>query len=128
MDDVKEETSEDREGYAERRTDWAEDRTLLAGERTFAGWMRTGLAAVAVALGLKALFGDFSPTWVPKAAASLFVVAALFIYAAAFVQARKTRDRLDAQSAAAQSQQRMAVIAAVLGVASAISGGVLWLL
>ena len=44
---------------AENRTDWAEDRTILANERTFAGWMRTGMASLAVAIGLKAVFGGF---------------------------------------------------------------------
>ena len=44
--------------WAEDRTDWAEDRTILANERTFAGWMRTGMAAIAIAVGLKAVFND----------------------------------------------------------------------
>lgn len=39
---------------AKDRTDWAEDRTALANERTFAGWMRSVMAAVAIAMGPKA--------------------------------------------------------------------------
>jgi hypothetical protein len=41
--------SADKTELAEERTDWAEDRTILASERTFAGWVRTGLASLAVA-------------------------------------------------------------------------------
>ncbi|MEY8838652.1 DUF202 domain-containing protein, partial [Cribrihabitans sp. XS_ASV171] len=43
----------DKTDMAESRTDWAEDRTLLANERTYAGWLRTGMAAVALALGTR---------------------------------------------------------------------------
>ena len=73
----------DKNDLAEDRTDWAEDRTILANERTFAGWMRTGMAAVAVAIGLRAVFGEFEPTWVAKAVASVFIFAALYVYLAA---------------------------------------------
>ncbi|MDF1729557.1 MAG: DUF202 domain-containing protein, partial [Sulfitobacter sp.] len=47
---------ENKNELAEDRTDWAEDRTILANERTFAGWMRTGMASLAVAIGLKAVY------------------------------------------------------------------------
>ena len=63
----------DRNELAEDRTHWAEDRTSLANERTFAGWMRTGMAAIGVAIGLKAVFGAFEPTWMAKAVASIFL-------------------------------------------------------
>lgn len=43
---------------AQTRTEWAEDRTLLANERKFAGWMRTGMACIGIALGMKAVFKD----------------------------------------------------------------------
>ena len=65
----------DRNELAEDRTHWAEDRTSLANERTFAGWMRTGMAAIGVAIGLKAVFGAFEPTWMAKAVASIFLAA-----------------------------------------------------
>ena len=48
----------DSHDLADARTAWAEDRTVLANERTFAGWMRTGMACIALALGLKAVFKD----------------------------------------------------------------------
>ena len=66
--------------WAERRTDWAEDRTVLANERTFAGWLRTGLAAVAVAIGFQAVVSDFEPTWAAKTVATMFLVAALVTF------------------------------------------------
>ena len=73
----------DKNDLAQDRTDWAEDRTILANERTFAGWMRTGMASVALALGLRAVFGSFEPTWVPKAVASGFILTAIMIFWAA---------------------------------------------
>ncbi|HEY9553776.1 DUF202 domain-containing protein [Allosphingosinicella sp.] len=39
----------------------AEDRTVLANERTFAGWVRTGLATIAIGLGFSALFRQMEP-------------------------------------------------------------------
>ena len=65
---------------ARERTDWAEDRTILANERTYAGWMRTGMASVALALGLRALFGPFEPTWLPKLVASIFIGTGIMIF------------------------------------------------
>ena len=66
--------------WAEDRTDLAEDRTALANERTCAGWLRTGMAAVAVALGMQAVFRSFEPVWFARAAASVFLLAAASIF------------------------------------------------
>ena len=79
---------------SESRTKWAEDRTILANERTFSSWMGTGLACVGVAIGLKAVFGDFDPTWVAKSVASMFLGIAIMIYWMAQRQACKTHARL----------------------------------
>ncbi|WP_319781447.1 DUF202 domain-containing protein [Oceanisphaera sp. IT1-181] len=76
---------------ADTRTAWAEDRTLLANERTFAGWMRTGMAAIALALGLKAVFKDTSYTLIAKGAAEIFILVAILIFWAAASQSRKTQ-------------------------------------
>ena len=62
---------------AQDRTDWAEDRTIQANERTFAGWMRTGMGALGVAIALRAVFGEFDPTWAAKAVASIFILLAI---------------------------------------------------
>ncbi|SDF07481.1 DUF202 domain-containing protein [Limimaricola pyoseonensis] len=114
--------------WAERRTDWAEDRTLLANERTFAGWMRTGMAALAVALGLKAVFGPFEPTWIAKAAATIFIVTALLIFAASAREARRAQSRITSHAAEAQSTRRMLVFAVLLSVGALATGAILWLL
>lgn len=118
----------DKTDMAENRTAWAEDRTLLANERTFAGWMRTGMAAVAVALGLQALFRDFQPTWVPKLVAELFILAAILIFAAAYANGARTQKRLDAHDADRQNPRRIGIIATVLTIAAAGTGIILWLL
>ncbi len=112
--------------WAENRTDWAEDRTLQANERTFAGWMRTGLGSVAVAIGLKAVFGDFDPTWAAKAVASLFIIAALVIFFFAQRNARRTHARLEDHAAEPLTHTHFATIAAIFAVATLAVGFVLW--
>ena len=114
--------------WAEDRTDWAEDRTVLANERTFAGWMRTGMAALAIAIGLRAVFGPFEPTWAAKAVASAFILIAIFIFWAARRQACKTIERMESHEANAQPTRVMTILAAVLSLSSAGVGVILWLL
>lgn len=113
---------------AEDRTDWAEDRTILASERTFAGWMRTGMTAIALAIALRAVFNASEPDWAPKAVASLFIVVALFIFWAAERSASQTLKRLNDNQANAQPTNRMRLIAILLGLGGASVGAVLWML
>ncbi len=112
--------------WAESRTDWAEDRTSLANERTFAGWMRTGMAALAVGVGLKAVFGAFDPTWMAKSVATIFVATAVLIFVAAAAQSRKTQKRINPHDAESQSHQRMAVLAGLMSIGSICTGAILW--
>ena len=114
--------------WAEDRTDWAEDRTLLANERTFAGWMRTGMAALAVAIGLKAVFGDFDPTWMAKAVATIFIVIAVLIFAAAARETRRAQRRISSHVAEAQGARRMLILAVLLSLGAIATGAILWLL
>lgn len=111
---------------AEDRTDWAEDRTILANERTFAGWMRTGMAAIAIAVGLKAVFGPFEPTWLPKLIATMFIIAAIFIFWAARRQACATVKRLNQNQAQAQPTRYMTLLSVVFALAAAATGAILW--
>ncbi|MDW4497240.1 DUF202 domain-containing protein [Sulfitobacter sp. D35] len=113
---------------AEDRTDWAEDRTILANERTFAGWMRTGMASLAVALGLKAVFGDFEPTWAAKLVAQVFVLVALLIFWAAWRKSIETQKRMNEHDAKAQPSRSLTVIAVTLCFGAVATGAVLWLL
>ena len=57
---------------AGRRTQLAADRTVLAAERTYAAWVRTGLAALAFAVGVRAVLDKVVPHWliVPHVLAS----------------------------------------------------------
>ena len=114
--------------WAEARTDWAEDRTVLANERTFAGWMRTGAAAVALALGLKAVFGEAEPTWVAKAVATLFIVIGVGIFWAARSQACKAQRRLHTHDAAAQSTRLFTAASVAFSLAATATGAILWTL
>jgi putative membrane protein len=118
----------DKTEKAEQRTDWAEDRTMMANERTFNSWMGLGLGAVGVAIALKAVFGEFEPTWAAKAVASLFLIAAIVIYWSAAQQAHKTHRRLTSRDAAALETKDFRRLAALLTLATLGTGAVLWML
>lgn len=116
----------DRHDLAEERTDWAEDRTVLANERTFAGWLRTGMACVALSLGLKALFGDVEPYWMPRAAAEVFVAVAIFIFWSAWAKSRATARRIDNHDSEKLSGLTMTLITALLTLGALATGAMLW--
>lgn len=113
---------------AETRTAWAEDRTMLANERTFAGWMRTGMACVALALGLKAVFKDTDYPFIAKGVAEVFILVAILIFWAAVTKCRETQKRMDDHDVHAQSHQRMTILAIVLTFGAGATGVILWLL
>jgi putative membrane protein len=129
--DSEEDGGEERDAktqWAKDRTDWAEDRTLLANERTFAGWLRTGAACVAVALGLTAVFGEAEPTWLAKGAATVFLLAAAGIFVASAQQSYKAQSRITEHDTEAQPPRRMIVLSAALVLGTAVTGGILWTL
>ena len=118
----------DRTDLADTRTQWAEDRTILANERTFAGWMRTGMACVALALGLKAVFKDTDYPIVAKTVSELFILAAVLIFWAAVSTCRATEKRMDDHDVEAQSHRRMTILASILTLGAVATGVILWLL
>ncbi|SDY48665.1 YidH family protein [Citreimonas salinaria] len=128
MDDAPEREREGKTELAKDRTDWAEDRTVLANERTFASWIRSGLAAVAVALGLHALFRDFEPTWVPKMLANIFILTAIAIFVAAWRGAMRMQKRMKSHDTGGPPRTGLSAITAVLIAVSLATGVVLWLL
>ncbi len=113
---------------ADTRTAWAEDRTLLANERTFAGWMRTGMACVALALGLKAVFGDTDYPVIAKLVAEVFILCAILIFWSAARKSGKAQHRIDSHDAEAQPVTGMIVIASILTLGAVATGLILWLL
>ncbi len=113
---------------ADTRTAWAEDRTVLANERTFAGWMRTGMACVALALGLKAVFKDTTYPMLAKSVAELFILASVMVFGSAVINSRKARQRMSDHDVKAQSQRHMTLLASILTVAAIATGVILWLL
>jgi putative membrane protein len=120
--------TKDKTAMAEERTEWAEDRTVLANERTFAGWMRTGMAAVAIAVGLHAVFGKAETPLAPgRLAATLFIFVAIFIFWAAQKRARETLQRLDQHTARPLRNHKMGAIALALALGAAATGVLLWL-
>lgn len=116
----------DNSELAQNRTDWAEDRTIMANERTFSAWMGTGLGAVGIAIGLKAVFGATDPTWVAKLVASLFLGVAILIYWMAQRQACKTLTRLTEKDAEAMPSRHFTLLACVMTGATLATGAVLW--
>lgn len=116
----------DKEEMAEQRTDYAEDRTLLANERTYGGWMRTGLAALAIALGSHAIFNMAEITWAAKAGASLFVLIAIVIFVSAHRNAYQIIDRFDRHEITTIRTRHLRVITALLVTGSLILGVLLW--
>ena len=108
------------------RTRWAEDRTILANERTFSSWMGTGLGAVGIAIGRKAVFGATDPTWVAKLVASLFLGIAILLYWTAQRQACKTLERLSENDAEAHPPEAFTRLAIAMTLATLATGGVLW--
>jgi putative membrane protein len=71
------------DGGADRRTRLAADRTVLAAERTYAAWVRTGLVALAAAVGAKATLGGALPEWAVLATGAALALFAAFCFAAA---------------------------------------------
>lgn len=118
----------DKSEKAKTRTDWAEDRTIMANERTFSSWMRTGLGAIGVAIGLQAVFGKFDPTWAAKAVATLFLIAAIIIFWSAHHRACKTAARLQENDVEATPTRGFTLLASIMTVAALSTGAILWLL
>ena len=98
----------------------------MANERTFNSWMGTGLGSVGVAIGLKAVFGAFEPTWAAKRVASMFLLVAILIFWAARRQARQTLQRLGDNDAAAMPTKNFTLITMVMSLATVAVGGILW--
>ncbi len=118
----------DSDNPAEDRTDWAEDRTGMANERTFAGWLRTGMAAIAVAVGLQVVFREIDPTWLGKAVATVFLLIAIFIFWTAQQKARDADKRLSRHKTDAPRPRNYTIMAAVFVLAAVFVGVVLWML
>ncbi|MFQ3253839.1 MAG: putative membrane protein [Loktanella salsilacus] len=118
----------DANDLADTRTAWAEDRTVLANERTFAGWMRTGMACIALALGLKAVFKDTDHLMLAKGVAEIFIVVAILIFWSAAQKCRQAQSRMKDHDVEAQPHKRMTWLAAILTVGAFATGVILWLL
>jgi putative membrane protein len=116
----------ERTELAQDRTNLAEDRTLLAHERSFAGWVRTGMASVGIALGFNALFRSVDPHWVPKGIATAFLAIAAFIFISAERRACAVMSRLEAHKVAALKPMRLRLLTWTLTAATAALALVIW--
>lgn len=128
MADVNGDKDKTSQELADARTEWAEDRTVLANERTFAAWMRTGMACIALALGLKAVFGSTDYPLAARAVAELFIGCAVLIFFTASRRSRRTHRRINNHDAVAQSQRNMLVTSTAMTVGALGTGVILWFL
>jgi putative membrane protein len=119
---------DERNELAEDRTDMAEDRTVLANERTFAGWVRTGLSAVGIALGFHALFNRMEPTWVPRIISTAFLLTAIFVFWSSVRRAAAVCRRLEAHRIEELRGGNLKLLAAAMIVTSVALIGAIWLL
>ncbi len=71
------------EESADLNTRLAADRNILAAERTYAAWVRTGLFALASAVGARALLDGVVPGWLVLADATMLIAFSIFCFAAA---------------------------------------------
>lgn len=111
--------------WAERRTDWAEDRTILANERTFAGWIRTGLTAIAIAVGLRVIFGEGGSIALGRISALIFLSIAVLLFWGALIRAGVTMKRLTDHSARPVSTKWLTFVAVALTLATLFVGYIL---
>jgi putative membrane protein len=71
------------ESSADLNTRLAADRNVLAAERTYAAWVRTGLFALASAIGARALLTGVVPDWLVLADATVLIAFSVFCFGAA---------------------------------------------
>ena len=71
------------ESSADLNTRLAADRNILAAERTYAAWVRTGLFALASAVGARALLSGVVPDWLVLADATMLIAFSIFCFCAA---------------------------------------------
>ncbi|MET1756585.1 DUF202 domain-containing protein [Novosphingobium sp. RD2P27] len=120
--------AENKETLAEDRTDLAEDRTVLAHERSYAGWVRTGMAAVGIGLGLNALFRSLEPAWVAKGIATGFFVIAILIFFSAQRRACRIVGRLQPHTVSELGPVRIRIMTWSLVTVTVVLAGAIWLL
>ena len=124
--DDKQTLAEDRTDWAEDRTDWAEDRTLMANERTFLSWMGSVLGCLGMAVAMQAVFGEFEPTWLARACASIFVLLALMMVFTALRRTHKAHVRLQSHAHEPASIKLLHAVAYGMAFGACAVGAILW--
>jgi putative membrane protein len=116
---------ENKTDLARERTDFAEDRTVLANERTFAGWLRTGYAAIAIALAFNALFGRVEPACM---IATGFLLIAVMIFIGAERRAAAVFARLHTHKVKSEKTNNMRILTVASIAATIALIAAIWLL
>lgn len=80
---------------SDSRTNWAHERTSLAKERTFSAWLRSGLSAVGVGLGLVKLLPSVEPHWMMQLIGILFIGAGAVIFVMGYATYHNVMKKLE---------------------------------
>jgi putative membrane protein len=108
--------------------DLAEDRTILANERTFAGWMRTSLGCIAIAIGFHALFNKMEPSWLPRLIATAFLLLGAGIAWLAVRRAAAVMRRLSPHVVQRACKMNLELIASAVSLCALALAFAVWLL
>lgn len=106
--------------------EWAEERTLLGVARTIGNWIRTGLGAVGVALGMHVIFRDPETLTLGRLTATLFLAIAAALFIGGNLQARRMQKRL-AQERKLPLENNYAPLTVLLVLATFATGVLLWI-
>ena len=106
--------------------EWAEEQTLLAVARTVGNWIRTGLGAIGVALGMHVIFRDPENLMLGRLTASLFLVIAAALFIGGNLQARRLQQKLS-QERKLPLRNHYAPLTIVLVLATIATGVLLWI-
>jgi len=90
--------------------------------------MRTGMACIGLALGMKAVFKDTAYPLIAKGVAELFILIAIAIFWSAVTKSRRTLQRMDEHDIQTQSYKRMTTLACLLTFGAVTAGFTLWFL
>ena len=100
----------------------------MSSERSFSSWIGTALGAVGVAIGFNAVFGELTPTWLPKLVATLFLLVGLVFTWSARNRACTIRDKLREHDSQTGGKISFSLISSLVSGAIISTGVVLWMI
>jgi putative membrane protein len=99
----------------------------MAVERTMASWISASFAAIGVGLGLRALFAQIEPSWVPRLISSMFLALAIVMILNAERRMCRAMGRLSSHQIHPPTRAGLRYSAYVIAAATAVLIGAIWL-